>query len=548
MRIALAQINTTIGAVEENARRCVEVIREAEGRGVDLVAFPEMTLPGYPPRDLLERPSFVARNTRALEGIASETRQAAVVVGYVAPSEGKEGKPVQNAAAILQGGKVIGVARKGLLPTYDVFDEGRHFQPGETFQPILVGGCRIGLCICEDIWNYEGESGRRPYTCDPVESLVAGGADLILNLSASPYSIGRPREREEVGRRIAQKYNLPVALVNLVGGNDSIIFDGTSCVLGSGGEVLARAASFEEDLLVVDLEAGGGEVKTCPEGEDEVIEALTLGLKDYARKCGFRTAILGLSGGIDSSVVAGIAARALGPSRVSGIAMPGPYSSSASREDARALATALGMGYGEIPIHEIFRGYQEALRGEFSGVPQDLAEENIQARIRGNILMALSNRFGHLVLSTGNKSEMAVGYCTLYGDLSGGLAVISDVPKTLVYRLARRLILQGVGIPERVLAKPPSAELRPDQTDQDSLPPYEELDPILKAYVEETLDFDEIVQRGHDPDRVREILARVDRNEYKRRQAPPGLRVSMKAFGIGRRLPIARVSAPRGEG
>lgn len=540
MKIALAQIDTTIGAVEENARRVVEMARRAEGMGADLVAFPEMTLPGYPPRDLLERRSFIERNVASLEGIAREATRTAIVVGYAAPSERRDGKPVQNAAAVLQDGKVVGVARKGLLPTYDVFDERRHFEPADRFQPIPCHGRRIGLCVCEDIWNYEAGDRRREYRCDPVEALVDSGADLILNLSASPYSIGRPREREEVGRSVARRYRLPVALVNLVGGNDDIIFDGTSYLLGPDAEPIVRAASFAEDLLVADLDGPRGEVREPPEGEDEIIEALALGLADYARKCRFETAILGLSGGIDSAVVCILAARALGPSRVTAISMPGPYTSAGSRQDAAALARAAGVEFAEIPIGRIFDAFREGLRADFAGEPHDLAEENIQARIRGNILMALSNRFGHLVLSTGNKSEMAVGYCTLYGDLSGGLAVISDVPKTTVYRLARRLNRDREVIPERIIRRAPSAELRPDQTDQDSLPPYEVLDPILKAYIEEGLDPGEIASRGHDPSVVREVIARVDRNEYKRRQSPPGLRVTMKAFGIGRRLPIAR--------
>ncbi|MCZ6688865.1 MAG: NAD+ synthase [Planctomycetota bacterium] len=541
MKIALAQMNTTIGAVERNATRCLQMARQAENLGADLVAFPEMTLGGYPPSDLLERKAFLQRNQDALERIAAGCGGIGVVVGYAALSQKKEGKPIHNAAALIEKGKVIGVAYKGLLPTYDVFDEGRHFEPGTSFRPISFRGHRIGLSICEDIWNYEEEGGRRRYACDPVEELAREGVDLFINISASPYAIGRPAGREDVGRAIVKRYGVPIAMVNLVGGNDSLLFDGASYVLGLDGQALGRAARFKEDLLVVDLESSGSMEKEQEVAvESEVIEALTMGLRDYARKCGFKTAILGLSGGIDSSVVCAIAAKALGADQITGVAMPGPYSSDASLEDAEALARAMGIHFAVIPIGQIFDGYREALNGEFAGASGDLAEENVQARVRGNILMALSNRFGHLLLSTGNKSEMAVGYCTLYGDLSGGLAVISDVPKTLVYRLASYLNANGGVIPERVLTKAPSAELRPDQTDQDSLPPYEELDPILQAYIEKNLDFEDIVALGFDREVVRDILDRIERNEYKRRQSPPGLRVTTKAFGIGRRLPIAR--------
>jgi NAD+ synthetase len=541
MKIALAQINPTVGAIRENGEKIIRVIAEAERQGAALAVFPEMALVGYPPRDLLDKKAIIDCNLQMLEVVARATTYTSAVVGFIARNTGKEGKPLHNAAALLVGGQVVSIHFKTLLPTYDVFDESRYFEPSPVLEPAVVQGVRTAVTVCEDAWNDKAFWKRRLYHSDPVERLAFQGARLLLNISASPYSMGKPELRRDMLSEIAKKYGIPVLFVNQVGGNDDLVFDGASMALSPAGEVVARARDFEEDLIFFDTETLRGDLHEVSGSDVEaVLKALVLGTRDYACKCGFRKVILGLSGGIDSAMVAVIAARAVGAENVTALAMPSPYTAASSLEDAEAVAKNLGIGFKVIPIHALFQVFREALSKEFRGLPEDAAEQNLQARIRSTLLMALSNKFGCLLLSTGNKSELAVGYCTLYGDMSGGLAVISDVPKTLVYRLADFVNRRAMIIPERILKKAPSAELKPNQTDQDDLPPYPVLDGILKAYVEDNLDVEEIIRLGYDEAVVREIVRKVDSNEYKRYQAAPGLKVSTRAFGPGRRFPIAR--------
>lgn len=531
--------------------------------GADLVVFPELAVTGYPPRDLLCRRDFLQRVERALaEEIAPMSREVALVVG--APVRGAaqgDGENTDrdflyNAALLYTEGKLAGRQDKSLLPNYDVFDESRYFKPAGQRTPVPLGELNLGLTICEDIWNDKDYWNRQLYEVDPVEELVARGADLVLNISASPYHYGKIGLRLDMLRSIARKHHRPVIYVNQIGGNDELIFDGTSLAVDAGGEVVCLAASFEEGLVLLEMgRERSGPVFLEPVGKIDfqvpgagsalpredisyVYRALVLGIRDYLRKTGFQKALVGLSGGIDSSVTAALAAAALGPENVLGVSMPSRYSSPGSRSDARILAENLGIAFREIPIEGMFSAFLKAMNRDGSPCG-DLAEENIQARIRGNILMFISNREGYLTLTTGNKSEMAVGYCTLYGDMSGGLAVLADVPKVMVYQLARYINREREIIPESVLVKPPSAELRPNQVDQDSLPPYEVLDTILQAYIEEEKSAEEIAALGFDPALVREVIRRVDRAEYKRRQAAPGLRVTARAFGMGRRMPIA---------
>ncbi|WP_242344697.1 NAD+ synthase [Anaeromyxobacter terrae] len=558
-RIALAQVNTTVGDFAGNAAKIRAVTERARADGAALVIFPELALCGYPPRDFLDLPEFLERAARTLAELAAPaewSRGIALVVGF---PEGVAGAPppgVYNSAALISDGRVVAVGRKSLLPTYDVFDEARYFLPSDTSTTAEAGGVglRIGLSVCEDVWNDKRFWVHPRYARDPIAELVkAGGAGLVVNISASPYAMGKPALRERMLATSAAGHGAPIAYVNQVGGNDALVFDGGSMLVGRDGAILARAPLFEEVLLVADLATGAsatirldGEKVAIAAGAadpeaDEVHCALVLGVRDYVRKCGFRSAVVGLSGGIDSALTACLAADALGPENVLGVAMPSRYSSAHSREDAAALAENLGLPFKEIPIepmHAAFMAQLERAEGKPLG---DLAEQNVQARIRGQILMAISNDTGGLVLSTGNKSELAVGYCTLYGDMAGGLAVIGDVPKTLVYRVSRAANARAgrTLIPERTFTKPPSAELKPGQVDQDSLPPYEILDDILEAYVEERLPLDAIVARGHPEPTVRRVLRMVVASEYKRRQAAPVLKVSEKAFGEGRRFPIA---------
>jgi NAD+ synthase (glutamine-hydrolysing) len=541
VKIALGQINPTVGDFSGNAAKIIDFAGRARAAGAGLILFPELSVCGYPPRDLVERPSFVIRNRKTVERIAAETRGIAVICGLVTAAEAETGKSVMNSAALLRDGGIAFVQSKMLLPTYDVFDEMRNFAPAKSQSLFSFCGKQMALTICEDAWNDKHFWHKRLYTVDPVEALVQAGGNFVLNISASPFWLGKREFRREMLATIARQDEVPVALVNQVGGNDSLVFDGSSLVLNSAGEVIAQGKSFEEDLIYFDSDRLTGAIHDQIEGEEaSAYAALVLGTRDYVRKCGFRQVIIGLSGGIDSALTACIAADALGPENVIGVGMPGPYSSSGSIEDARSLAQNLGIRFELLCITDIFESYRKILQTVFAGRKEDATEENLQARARGALLMALSNKFGAIVLSTGNKSELGVGYCTLYGDMVGGLAVISDVPKTLVYRLSRYVNSRRLVIPQASLEKPPSAELRPDQKDIDSLPPYEKLDVILEEYVEDSHTAEQIAaDHGYDLALVQKVIRMVDRAEYKRQQAAPGLKISPKAFGSGRRFPIA---------
>ena len=541
MKIALGQINPTVGDFSGNAARIIHFAQQARTAGAGLILFPELSVCGYPPRDLVERPSFVARNRETAERIAVETNGIAVICGLVTPAHAETGKSVMNSAALLKDGAIAFLQSKMLLPTYDVFDEMRNFAPARSQSLFPFCGKQMALTICEDAWNDKRFWNKRLYTVDPVESLVQAGGNFILNISASPFWLGKRELRREMLATIARQDKVPVAMVNQVGGNDNLVFDGSSLVLNSAGQVIAQGKSFEEDLVYFDSDQLTGEMhQQIPGEEASAYAALVLGTRDYVRKCGFQRVIVGLSGGIDSALTACIAAEALGPENVIGVGMPGPYSSPGSIDDARALAGNLGIRFELLCITEIFESYREALEKVFAGRKEDTTEENIQARTRGGLLMALSNKFGAIVLSTGNKSELGVGYCTLYGDMVGGLAVISDVPKTLVYRLSHYVNSRRPVIPQATLEKPPSAELRPDQKDIDSLPPYDVLDTILEDYVEDLHSAEQIAaDHKFDLALVQKVIRMVDGAEYKRQQAAPGLKISPKAFGSGRRFPIA---------
>jgi len=565
-RIALAQIDPTVGDMAGNAAKIRDFTGRARAAGAELVVFPELALCGYPPRDFLDMPEFVSRCQAAVSELARPadwSRGVSVVLGFPEAAEGAPPPGLYNAAALLDGGRLAAVGRKSLLPTYDVFDETRYFLPATSATTAPAGGVglRLGLSVCEDIWNDKRFWDRPRYERDPIAELTAAGAGLVVNISASPYALGKPALRERMLATSARSHRVPVAYVNQVGGDDSLVFDGASMLVGADGAVRARAPLFEEALLVVDLDGSRAEVvgpdgvpqplppppDPTPDGQaDEVLAALVLGVRDYVRKCRFRSAVVGLSGGIDSALTGCIAAAALGRDAVLGVAMPSRYSSAHSLEDARELAANLGISFQVVPIEPMHAAYLDSLGMAFGHPPGDVTEQNVQARIRGQILMALSNETGALLLSTGNKSELAVGYCTLYGDMAGGLAVIGDLPKTLVYRVARAANRRfGIAaIPERTFTKPPSAELRPDQVDEDTLPPYDVLDDILAAYIEDRLPVEAIERRGHAPDLVRRVLRMVDASEYKRRQAAPVLKVTGKAFGEGRRLPIAHGYRP----
>jgi NAD+ synthase (glutamine-hydrolysing) len=544
VKIGLGQINPTVGDFSGNAAKIIDYSRRAQLAGAGLILFPELSVCGYPPRDLVERYSFVARNRETVERIASETRGIAVICGLVTPAHSSTGKSVMNSAALLMEGKVAFVQSKMLLPTYDVFDEMRNFAPAKSQDLFSFCGNRMALTICEDAWNDKQFWLKRLYTVDPVESLIKAGGNFVLNISASPFWIGKRELRRDMLASIARQHKVPVVMVNQVGGNDSLVFDGSSLVLNREGQVVAQGRSFEEDLVCFDSHDFSGELHEQMAGEEaSVYSALVLGTRDYMRKCGFQKAIVGLSGGIDSALTAVLAADAVGPENVIGVGMPGPYSSPGSIDDARALAQNLGIRFELLSINSAYEAYREITRGVFAGMNEDVTEENIQSRARGTLLMALSNKFGAIVLSTGNKSELGVGYCTLYGDMVGGLAVISDVPKTLVYKLSHYVNLRRAVIPQATLEKPPSAELRPDQKDSDSLPSYEVLDAVLEDYVEDSHSAERIAtDRGFDIETVRRVIRMVDRAEYKRQQAAPGLKISPKAFGYGRRFPIAAKS------
>jgi NAD+ synthase (glutamine-hydrolysing) len=544
VKIALGQINPTVGDFTGNAAKIIDFSHRAQAAGAGLIMFPELSVCGYPPRDLVERASFINRNRETVERIARETAGIAVICGLVTPAQAETGKAVMNSAALLKDGRIEFIQSKMLLPTYDVFDEMRNFAPAKSQSLFPFSGKQMALTICEDAWNDKQFWNKRRYTFDPVESLIQSGGNFLLNISASPFWLGKRELRRDMLATIARNKNVPVAMVNQVGGNDSLVFDGSSLVLDRAGNVIAQGKSFEEDLIYFDSDKLTGEIHPHVDGEEaSVYAALVLGTRDYVRKCGFQKVIIGLSGGIDSALTATIAADAVGPENVIGVGMPGPYSSEGSIADARELAENLGIRFELLPITDMVGAARKTLQKIFEGLAEDATEENIQARSRGNLLMALSNKFGAIVLSTGNKSELAVGYCTLYGDMAGGLAVISDVPKTLVYRLSHYANSRRALIPQASLDKPPSAELRADQKDSDSLPPYEILDAILEDYVEESHPAEWIAaQRGFDLDLVSKVIRMVDRSEYKRQQAAPGLKISAKAFGYGRRFPIAAKS------
>jgi NAD+ synthase (glutamine-hydrolysing) len=545
MKIALAQFNPTVGDFSGNSARILSLAEKARQRGADLAVFSELCLCGYLPQDLLERPSFIDRNHKEMKALAAKLPLPAVV-GYAGRVKNGTGRSIANKAALVCSGRVVFEQSKMLLPTYDVFDESRYFQPATKQFAYGFGKEQLGITICEDVWNDKTFWAECRYDRDPVTELIGQGITVLLNISASPYTIDKRALRLEMLQSIARNQHRPVVYVNQVGGDDSLIFDGASMALTAEGNVAAQAMAFEEDVVLFDTVTGEGEIHTQPQEEIAyAYRAIVTGTQDYVRKCGFKKVLVGLSGGIDSAVVAAIAVEALGSANVLGVSMPGPYSSEGSKSDAMALARNLGIEFKTLPIGDVFDAYKKALAPAFGVRPMDVAEENIQARIRGNYLMALSNKFGSMVLSTGNKSEMAVGYCTLYGDMAGGLAVISDVPKLMVYELARWINRERELIPVSTIDKVPSAELRPNQKDEDSLPPYDVLDRILKAYIEDLHSPQEIADHyGFDLQLVRDIALLVDRNEYKRKQAPPGLKITSRAFGFGRPFPIAQKFIP----
>ena len=541
MKIALAQINPTIGDFDGNTEKIMAAAERARGLSCDLVVFSELVISGYPPRDLLERKDFVETNLKHLQKLVTSIKGIGVICGFVDKNPEKEGNPLYNSAVLFDKGKILHQTHKRLLPAYDVFDERRYFEPGTECSSFLYEDCRIGITVCEDIWNDKDFFSRQLYPVDPVERVIKEGADLLVNIAASPYYVGKREFKWDMFGGIAKKYELPLLYVNQVGGNDSVLFDGISLAFDSKGKMTARARDFEEDVVTFDTDSQKGDMHPISESDTQsILNALIIGTRDYVRKCGFSKAVVGLSGGIDSALTACIATRALGKENVIVIFMPSQYTSKENLEDTRELAANLGIKLLNVPIEEIFKKYLQELSPLFEDVETEVTGQNIQARIRQIILMALSNKFGYLLLSTGNKSELAVGYCTLYGDMSGGLAVISDVPKTTVYQIARFINRDNEMIPERIIQKSPSAELKPDQLDQDDLPPYEILDGILKAYIEENKAAEEIMETGFEPSVVRDIIRRVDRNEYKRHQSPPGLKVTTKSFGYGRRYPIAQ--------
>lgn len=549
MRIALAQINNTVGDLAGNAAKILDFAQRAERAGADLVAFPELALNGYPPRDLVEKHSFLDRTEEALQHVAQESAgvDVALLLGYVGRSPENSAIRSQNAAAVIEHGKVVFRQCKMLLPNYDVFDEARYFQPAGSQDICTIRGTRVAIAICEDAWNDKQFWERRRYSRDPIEELVNKGAEVIVSINASPWNIGKRKLRRVIFEATARRFGLPIVYVHMVGGNDQLVFDGSSFAMTATGQIAAEARSFEEDLVVFDSTAGTGDIHASDlTTEEAAYEALVLGTRDYIWKCGFRSVLVGLSGGIDSALVATIAVDAVGKENVTGVGMPGPYSSEHSVTDARELAHRLGIRFEVVGIGGGYEAMMKTLCPLFSGYNPDTTEENLQSRLRGMVLMALSNKFGSLVLTTGNKSEIAVGYCTLYGDMCGGLSVISDVPKTMVYRISHIANAQyerrGLTppIPQSTLTKPPSAELRPDQKDTDSLPEYEVLDAILEGYIERYESVPEIAAREQISEAlVRDIVRKVDRNEYKRQQAAPGLRITRKAFGVGRRFPIA---------
>jgi NAD+ synthetase len=538
MKIGFAQINPTVGDLRGNFEKIAAAYERLAAQGAELIITPELAITGYPPQDLVFKSRFVSENLEIVERLHALVGDAALLVGFVEPNHGR-GKPLHNAAALLEKGRPVQKTYKSLLPTYDVFDEDRYFEAAAEIRPLDFRGRKLGVTICEDIWT-EDYLGRPYYERAPVECLVEHGAEIIVNLSASPFSLGKLNIRRQMIAALAQTFRVPICYCNANGGNDQLVFDGNSFAVNRNGDLIAQLPGFTEAEAVVDIDSTDV-LKTVPrEWQADLMDTLTLGVSDYMRKCGFKTAVLGLSGGIDSAVVAAVAVNALGPENVVGVAMPSPYSSQGSIDDALALAANLGMKCLKIPIGDAFGCFKAQFDEVFAGLPEDTTEENMQSRLRGMILMSLSNKFGHLLLTTGNKSELAVGYCTIYGDMAGGLAVISDVPKTMVYDFARWMNREREIIPASTIDKPPSAELKPDQKDQDTLPPYPVLDEILRLYVEENLSASDIATKGFEEQTVRWVQRRVDLNEYKREQAAPGIKVTSRAFGVGRRMPIAQ--------
>jgi len=539
MKLALLQLNPTIGDLKGNADRICQAVHSSE---VDLAITSELALMGYPPRDLLLDTGFIKRSWDVLEQLAANLKDSSpALVGLAEPNLTEIGQQLFNSAALLIDGHVEKSFRKTLLPTYDVFDEGRYFEPAHEPQILEFEGIKLGISICEDIWNDRDFMKRRRYYIDPIEELVKCGVKAIINLSASPFTVGKQRHRQEMLSSMARKYKIPIIYINQVGGNDDLVFDGRSCAFDSQGMLIARCAAFDEDVAVVDLESLSGSIAEDDfEPEAEIWKALVLGTKDYVHKCGFKSVLLGLSGGIDSALTATVAVEALGQENVLGVLMPSPYSSPGSLEDSETLAYNLGIKTLTIPITDIMKAFDTSLEKAFNGYEENVTEENIQSRIRGNLLMALSNKYGSLLLTTGNKSELAVGYCTIYGDMSGGLAVISDVPKTMVYRIARWRNARKHIIPNETINKAPSAELRPNQIDQDSLPPYDILDPILEKHIDRHQSREEIIAQGFDAGTVDRILHLIKIAEFKRKQSAPGIKINDRAFGSGWRMPIAR--------
>ncbi len=557
MIVGFLQLNSTIGDFPANVKKLLAGYKKAVARGAEFVLAPELFLCGYPPRDLLLRADFIDANLAAVEQVAKSVGKIPLCVGFVDRNPSRPGRALRNAAAVLQNGKVIWRTNKSLLPTYDVFDEDRYFEPEKKIAPFEFNGKKIGITICEDIWNDEDFWPERLYRRDPVKELIAQGVEIIFNISASPWHVGKEQMRLEMLRRVARDEKIPLAQVNLVGANDELIFDGHSVAIDSHGEIIALGKNFAEDIFVAELSDGGARVSRAltkndnrarrslappkfPSPEEQIFNALSLGIQDYVRKCGFKSIVIGLSGGIDSALTAVLAVDAIGKENVFGVAMPARYSSEGSLTDAEALAKNLGIRYEVLPIEPVFCATEKQLKKIFAKTKPGLAEENLQSRLRGTTLMALSNKFGSLVLTTGNKSEMAVGYCTLYGDMNGALAPLADVLKTDVYKISKWVNRKREIIPRNSIAKAPSAELRPNQTDQDSLPPYEMLDAILDLYVVKNLSKDEIILKGFDAAIVNEVLNKINFAEYKRRQAAPALKISPRAFGMGRRIPIAQ--------
>jgi len=570
MKIALVQINPVIGDFANNSAQIISWADKARDKGCDLAVFPELALCGYPPQDLLERPAFIAEHDKALHILVSKISGIAVICGHLEKQTDSAGKSLHNSASLIENGKLLFTVQKRLLPAYDVFDEARYFEPGRRSQSFQYKGVCLGITICEDIWNDKSSFPHQLYATDPVSDLVSGlqaqgkKIDLLVNISASPFQIDKEAVKHTIFTGVCTNNNVPLIYVNQVGGQDSLLFDGWSMAMDSDGRIIARAARFMEDMVVVDTDTWQGEIhgEQIPGGHDEesglsdsemspqeaetVFAALVMGVRDYGARCGFSKGVVGLSGGIDSAVTCAIACEAFGPENILGVAMPSPYTSDASVEDAKQLAENINCRFEIIAISSVFSALKKSLAHIFTASENsakpivDITEQNMQARIRGNLLMALSNKYGSLLLSTGNKSEMAVGYCTLYGDMSGGLAVISDVPKLLVYKLAQYINRDREVIPVRIIEKPPTAELAPNQLDQDDLPPYDVLDSILKAYLEQNLSVAEIAAMGFERHIVEDVVKRIRKNEYKRKQAPLGLKVTSKAFGYGRRYPTAQ--------